>query len=125
MSAAPVSTTDRQRRNGTFAPSNAFSIVRKPITLRRVVLCISGKLGTTSIIKPEEVIFGHPSTGDDHEATRVHHADPYSRSGGRNWACGSTSARSDLAAADRSCDPTASARHRDGHSRGSVGATPC
>src|SRR5262249_9640395 len=37
-SAAPVSTTDRLRRNGTFALSNAFSIVRKPITLPRLVL---------------------------------------------------------------------------------------
>ena len=37
-SAAPLSTTDRLRRNGTFALSNAFSIVREPITLPRLVL---------------------------------------------------------------------------------------
>jgi ribulose-5-phosphate 4-epimerase/fuculose-1-phosphate aldolase len=40
-SAALVSTTDQRRRNGTFAPSNAFSIVRKPITPRRLILRIS------------------------------------------------------------------------------------
>src|SRR5262245_65686732 len=55
--------------------------------------------------------------GKSHEAARFHYAGPYSRSGARNWACRSARARSDLAAADRSCDSTAPARHRDGHSR--------
>ena len=43
----------------------------------------------------DDVVSWVPRPEDDHEATRVHHAGPYSQSGARNWACGNASARSE------------------------------